>query len=96
MLRRINYHWRRLATGSAFSLFGIGGALLWLVVFPALHLFIRDTEKRGSTARLVVHKSFALFIGYMHRTGILTYEIKGLESLRRSGLLILANHPTLI
>ncbi|MGH8109928.1 MAG: lysophospholipid acyltransferase family protein [Arenimonas sp.] len=96
MLRRINYHWRRLATGSAFSLFGIGGALLWLIVFPALHLFIRDEAKRGSAARLVVHKSFALFIGYMHRMGILTYEIKGLESLQRSGLLILANHPTLI
>lgn len=96
MLRRINYHWRRLATGTAFSLFGIGGALLWLVVFPALHLLIRDKEKRGSTARLVVHKSFALFVGYMYRTGILTYEIKGLENLHRPGLLILANHPTLI
>lgn len=96
VLRRINYHWRRLATGSAFTFFGIGGALLWLVVFPALHLLVRDTEKRGRLARLVVHKSFALFIGYMHRIGILTYEIKGLESLHRPGLLILANHPTLI
>ncbi len=96
MLRLINYHWRRLATGSAFALFGIGGALLWLVVFPALYVFVRDKEKRGSLARLVVHHAFALFIGYMHRIGILTYEIKGLESLHRSGLLILANHPTLI
>jgi 1-acyl-sn-glycerol-3-phosphate acyltransferase len=96
MFRRIDYHWRRLATGSAFSLFGIGGALLWLVVFPALHLFIRDREKRGRVARGVVHRTFALFIGYMHRIGILTYEIKGLESLQRPGLLILANHPTLI
>lgn len=96
MLRRINYHWRRLATASAFSLFGMGGALLWLLVFPALHLFVRDNEKRGRLARWVVHRSFALFIGYMHRIGILTYEIKGLERLQRPGLLILANHPTLI
>lgn len=96
MLRRINYHWRRLATGSAFSLFGIGGALLWLVVFPALHLFIGDRQKRGQTARWVVHRTFGFFVGYMHRVGILTYEIKGLESLQRPGLLILANHPTLI
>ncbi|MGH8050054.1 MAG: lysophospholipid acyltransferase family protein [Arenimonas sp.] len=85
-----------MATGTAFSLFGIGGALLWLIVFPGLQLFISDKEKRGSTARLVVHKSFALFIAYMHRIGILTYEIKGLERLQRPGLLILANHPTLI
>lgn len=96
MIRRVSYHWRRLATGSAFALFGIGGAMLWLLVFPALHLFVRDAEKRGRSARFVVHKSFALFIGYMHRIGILTYEIKGLESLQRPGLLILANHPTLI
>lgn len=96
MLRRINYHWRRLATGSAFAFFGIGGALLWLVVFPALNVFVRDKEKRGSLARLVVHSTFVLFIGYMHRIGILTYEIKGLPRLQRPGLLILANHPTLI
>ena len=96
MLRRINYHWRRLATGSAFSLFGIGGAVLWLLVFPALHVFVRDKEKRGYLARRVVHHTFALFIGYMHRVGILTYEIKGLVNLQRPGLLILANHPTLI
>lgn len=96
MLRRINYHWRRLATGSAFSLFGIGGALLWLVVFPALYVFVRNKEKRGYLARRVVHYAFALFIGYMHRIGILTYEIRGLVSLQRPGLLILANHPTLI
>lgn len=96
MLRRVNYHWRRLATGSAFALFGIGGAALWLLVFPALHLFVGDREKRGVLARRVVHRTFALFIGYMHRIGILTYEIKGLEKLQRPGLLILANHPTLI
>jgi len=96
MFERINYHWRRLATGSAFALFGIGGAILWLIVFPALHLFVRDVEKRGRLARVLVSRTFALFIGYMHRIGILTYEIKGLEKLQRPGLLILANHPTLI
>lgn len=96
MFRRINYHWRQIATGSAFILFGIGGTLLWLLVFPVLNICFREKHKRGDLARLIVHKCFALFIGYMHRIGILTYEIKGLEYLQRSGLLILANHPTLI
>jgi len=96
MLERINFYWRLFATGSAFALFGIGGALLWLIVFPALQLFVRERERRGRLARLVVHRSFALFIGYMYRVGILTYEIKGLAGLQRPGLLILANHPTLI
>ncbi len=96
MSEGLNYHWRRLATGSAFLLFGVGGALLWLFVFPSLYLFMRNPEKRGLIARSVVSRTFALFIGYMHRAGILTYKIKGLENLQRSGLLILANHPTLI
>jgi 1-acyl-sn-glycerol-3-phosphate acyltransferase len=32
----------------------------------------------------------------MHRLGVLTYEIHGADRLARNGLLILANHPTLI
>ena len=32
----------------------------------------------------------------MHRIGIMTYEITGLEKLNRLGQLIIVNHPTLI
>ena len=32
----------------------------------------------------------------MRCLGLMTYEIRGRERLRRDGLLILANHPTLI
>ncbi len=96
MLRQISYLWRLFATGSAFAIFGLGGAILWLIAFPALHLLIWDKAERGRVARGVINRSFALFIGYMHRVGILTYEIKGLVNLQRPGLLILANHPTLI
>jgi 1-acyl-sn-glycerol-3-phosphate acyltransferase len=43
-----------------------------------------------------VHYSFYFFIGLMHRLGIMTYSIKGLEKLNKPGQLIIANHPTLI
>lgn len=32
----------------------------------------------------------------MHRLGVLSYELHGIERLDRRGLLVLANHPTLI
>ncbi|KFN42932.1 lysophospholipid acyltransferase family protein [Arenimonas oryziterrae] len=96
MRERLNYAWRVIATGLSFLSFGIGGVILWLLVFPLLSLLVRDLEVRSQKARAIIHRSFALFIGFMHRMGVLTYEIRGAERLERRGLLVLANHPTLI
>ncbi|KMN49123.1 acyltransferase [Chromobacterium violaceum] len=96
MAKRCNYFWRLLATAIAFSAFGLGGALFSLSVFPLLILLIRDPEKRTLLSRRVVQMSFAGFILLMRALGLLSYRIVGAEKLNRHGLLILANHPTLI
>jgi 1-acyl-sn-glycerol-3-phosphate acyltransferase len=96
MLERINYAWRVVATALSFLSFGLGGVLLRLLVFPVLALAVRDPERRSRTARAIIHHNFAAFIGLMRLLGVLTYEVHGLERLRRNGLLVLANHPTLI
>lgn len=96
MLERINRAWRIFATGLSFLAFGLGGILLWLLVFPPLGLLVRDPQRRSRYARKIIGHSFAGHIGLMHRLGVLTYEIRGIERLRREGLLVLANHPTLI
>ncbi len=96
MLRRLNYAWRLFATALSFTCFGLGGLLLWIVVFPALSLFIRDPARLSITARWIIRLSFRAFVGLMHRLGIFTYETHGLEKLNRRGLLVLANHPSLI
>lgn len=96
MKLRLNYYWRLLATGLSFSVFGAGGFLLWVVVFPLLNLIPGSPQKRQRRSQKCVHYSFYIFIGLMHRLGIMTYEITGLERLNRAGQLILANHPTLI
>lgn len=85
-----------LATGIAFSVFGLGGLGLRLIYFPLLSVFVRDRAKATRWARLAVHYSFKCFIELMRILGILSYQIQGLERLDRPGLLILANHPTLI
>lgn len=96
MFERVNYVWRVLATGISFFSFGLGGVLFWLLVFPALDLLVRDPGRRGRYARALIQRSFAAFIDWMRLLGVLTYEIRGRERLQRRGLLVLANHPTLI
>jgi 1-acyl-sn-glycerol-3-phosphate acyltransferase len=96
MFERINYVWRLFATALSFVSFGLGGVLLWLLVFPALSLLVREPVRRSRIARAIIHHSFAGHIGLMHRLGVLTYEVRGIERLRRNGMLVLANHPTLI
>ncbi|HTD28366.1 MAG TPA: lysophospholipid acyltransferase family protein [Xanthomonadaceae bacterium] len=96
MRDRVNYLWRIVATGLSFLSFGIGGVIQWLLIFPCISLLVRDPQRRSLHARAVIHRSFALFVQFMRRMGVLTFEIRGVERLQRNGLLILANHPTLL
>ena len=70
--------------------------LLGLLVFPALRLWVRDPARLGRLARRLVQRSFAGHVWLMRRLGVMSWEIHGAERLRRPGLLVLANHPTLI
>lgn len=88
--------WRLLCTAVAFTSFGIGGVLLGVVVFPVLTLLERDRERLRRRSQRVVHHAFRLFIGFMHRSGLLDYRITNAQALREPGQLIVANHPTLI
>ena len=92
----IDRAWRVLATAVAFTIFGLGGVALRIIVFPLLQMLVRDQAKRVRYARLTIHHAFRAFIGLMRFLGILHYRIEGLEKLAGTGQLVLANHPTLI
>lgn len=96
VLERINYCWRVFATGLSFVSFGIGGIFLRVLVFPLLNFFIWNNQKRTIFARRIIRFTFSTFIGLMRGLGVLRYEVIGKQRLERNGLLILANHPTLI
>jgi 1-acyl-sn-glycerol-3-phosphate acyltransferase len=96
MRDRLDYAWRVVATGVSFATFGVGGVVMRLLVFPVLGLFVRDPDRRGRLVRMIIHRSFAGFIGLAQSLGVLTWEVRGGERLRRDGLLILVNHPTLL
>jgi 1-acyl-sn-glycerol-3-phosphate acyltransferase len=96
IIQKLSYCWRLFATGFSFFIFGVGGLILWLVVFPILSILPGTRLQKVNRGQRVVHYSFYFFIGLMHKIGIMTYEINGLEKLNRRGQLIIANHPTLI
>nr|WP_241882207.1 lysophospholipid acyltransferase family protein [Stenotrophomonas maltophilia] len=61
-----------------------------------LLLLMRDPLARRRRARRLVQLAFAGQLRLMRSLGVMTCEIEGRERLQRDGLLVLANHPTLI
>jgi len=100
MLKRLphllNKYWRVGCTAISFTAFGVGGLALRLFIFPLLNLLVRDEQSRTVWARRIIRLSFRAFVELMSTLGVLSYRISGRERLQRKGLLILANHPSLI
>ncbi|MEB0040221.1 MULTISPECIES: 1-acyl-sn-glycerol-3-phosphate acyltransferase [unclassified Pseudomonas] len=90
------YYWRLLATAVSFTLFGVGGLCLRLLIFPVLSCLPGSASNHRQRARRTVSQLFWLFIRFMARTGVLTYDVQGAERLGRPGQIIIANHPSLI
>ena len=96
-MQRFEYYWRLAGTGLSFSLFGIGGIVLSVTLFPLVHLLSSTRTEANHRCQYIVHLSFRAFIWSMRSLGILTYEVAGEEKLRAGGnRLIVANHPSLI
>lgn len=96
MREAINRAWRIVATGFCFSVFGLGGIVLGIVVCPVAMLFVRGAVRQKQLCQTIIHHSFRCFVGLMNFVGVISYEVHGRERLQRRGLLILANHPSLI
>ncbi|MDR3300281.1 MAG: 1-acyl-sn-glycerol-3-phosphate acyltransferase [Candidatus Accumulibacter sp.] len=87
---------RIIATGFCFAIFGLGGLVILCVVFPLLRLFYPDSRESRDRARAIIHHSFRCFVRLMVVCGTISYEVQNMERLDRRGLLIVANHPSLI
>jgi 1-acyl-sn-glycerol-3-phosphate acyltransferase len=92
MLERALYFWRVFGAGVSFSFVGAAGVL----VFPLLNLFLWRRSWRRDFARQAIWLTFRAIVGVMHALRVIRVDITGLERLERRGLLILANHPSLI
>jgi 1-acyl-sn-glycerol-3-phosphate acyltransferase len=92
MLNGLYRCWRVFGTGLSFLAVGIGGVF----VFPVLNAVVRDPLRRRMLARNLIRLTFRGIARSMCAFGVFHYETTGLQRLERRGLLILANHPTLI
>lgn len=92
MVKRLVWCWRVVGVALSFIFIGIGG----LFVFPLLHAIIRQRQRRQEIARDLIWLSFRAIVGSMCAFDVFQYRASGLARLHRQGLLILANHPTLI
>jgi 1-acyl-sn-glycerol-3-phosphate acyltransferase len=88
--------WRLPTIALGFVFFGIGAMGLRCIAFPWLRLVVGDAASRQRHARRMVSASFAAFVEFLQWVGLITLEWHGAERLRREGLLVLANHPSLI
>ncbi|MCH8686374.1 lysophospholipid acyltransferase family protein [Pedomonas mirosovicensis] len=96
-MRRLDYLWRLIGTGTSFAVFGLGGMALGSLLFPLVHLVTPDRALAYRRCQRLVRLAFHLFIQVMAGLGVLTYSFEGAARLKgRKGALILANHPSLI
>jgi len=96
MEKRQTYLWRIFVTGACFTLFGLGGLILGVLVFPATLLLPGGPERRRARMRGLVQRALRLFVWVMSGVRVISYEFHGSERLGRPGQLIIANHPTLV
>lgn len=78
-------------------MFGVGGLLLSLIVFPLHRVFIHDVSSRRQRARFIVHQSFRFFIKMMQYVGVINFDFPKAATLTDTrGKILVSNHPTLI
>lgn len=95
----INRAWRFVGTALCFTVFGIGGLILALLVFPTIWLLSGSEVTRTRRARATVNRSFRSFLWMMHGIGVFDFDVdpRCREACKADGgLIVVANHPTLI
>jgi 1-acyl-sn-glycerol-3-phosphate acyltransferase len=97
LTQKINYLQRLIGTALGFSLFGVGGLILCLTVFPLVMLWSRDPYQRQDHVRRIIRESFKGYLKTLEFLGLLQIKCGDLSSLQEmKGCLVICNHPTLI
>lgn len=91
----MNRYWRIFATGLSFAIFGIGGVLLTVFLFPVL-VFTKDCPMRRRRGKKLLKIAFQSFLWGMQSLGVMDLKVKHMDRLKSGGRLVLANHPSLI
>lgn len=82
-------------TAAAFAVFGLGG-LFFYILWGAFSVTIASKRERHLAARRVVAFWFSWFTKLIESLGLVKVRVNNRERLLRPGLIVVANHPTLI
>lgn len=94
-MRWLERAWRTAATHACFAVYIPGSLILGFPASVAVHLLV-PAAHRGRVGKWLLRRWYSFFVGMMTGVGVLEVERRDLELLRRPGLFIVANHPTLI
>ena len=95
-LASLRRSWRAFRTGLAFVVFGVGAAVIDVLILPGLRLVSWRRSDMQRRVQLLIHRAFQLFAWFMITIGLIRVTWVGRERLRGAPLLVVANHPTLI
>jgi len=87
---------RIIGTGFLFATFGIGAVCLATLVLPILWILGGRLQSRDLLAQRVIHHAFRVFVRLGSWLGLLGLEERGTARLSQRGVLVVANHPTLL
>jgi len=93
---RINYYWRVLATGIAFSIFGIGALMLSVFFLVVVRLLPAAQETKRAWIQRSIQLLCLFFIYCMKWLGLSDHSFNNEQGLKTSGKVIIANHPSLV
>jgi 1-acyl-sn-glycerol-3-phosphate acyltransferase len=88
--------YRTAATGFCFGVFGLLGLSVLTLVYPAALVAGASSRVTQRRVRGILHGGMRWFTWLMAACGVISYEVRHPERLARNGLLIVANHPSLI
>ena len=96
LVRAIARSWRIVRTGAGFAFAGILCLLLALVVFPIVRLLPGTREEKEIRSQRWVHRAVRAFFGFLEFMHVMKLRCNDAERLKQPGVLVVANHPTLI
>jgi 1-acyl-sn-glycerol-3-phosphate acyltransferase len=88
--------YRIVATGFCFGVFGLLGLGVLTLVYPVTLLAGAGSRATQRRVRDILRRGLRGFTRLMALCGVISYEVRHRERLARNGLLVVANHPSLI
>jgi 1-acyl-sn-glycerol-3-phosphate acyltransferase len=90
------WSWKVISTAISFGVFGLGGLLLSMTVFPLIYISPISQQRRQQISRKLLSKLFRGYIRMMELFGLIKLTVVGAEHLHAEGQLVIANHPSLL